>query len=170
MSFEKYKVLYMCNIQWKGNFALNLHLDRKLCFLKVDKADQAQEPIPALCTSVRDLSQHLSLGRKGPGGASSIIPKEIRSFQGCQGDLCVCVCVSVCMYMWVCACACMCACVYIRVSVYMHVCVYVCACVCCECVCVCVYFWLNTCALTIFTLWKCKSEFSTSSVSTLISE
>ena len=114
----------------RGNFALNLHtcrfLDIKLSFLKVDKADQAQEPVPALCT--RDLSQHLSLGRKGPSGASSVIPKEIRAFQGCQGDLCVCVC----MYMCVCMCVYVCECMY----------VYVCACVCvcmCMCVSVCAY-------------------------------
>ena len=108
----------------RGNFALNLHtcrfLDIKLSFLKVDKADQAQEPVPALCT--RDLSQHLSLGRKGPSGASSVIPKEIRAFQGCQGDLCVCVSVCIC----VCVCVCMC----VSVCMYMCVHVYVCACVC----------------------------------------
>ena len=110
---------------------MNLHLDRKLSFLKVDKADQAQEPIPALCT--RDLSEHLSLGRKGPGGASSAIPKEIRSFQGCQGDLCVCECVCVSMYVY--------ACVHVGVCVCVHVCVYVWVCMCVHmcAVSVCVY-------------------------------
>ena len=91
------------------------HLDIKLSFLKADKADQALHPVPALCTPflrsaprscalhpvpalcTRDLSQQLSLGRKGPSSGSSVIPEEIRAFQGCQGDLCVCVSVCVCM-------------------------------------------------------------------------